>query len=80
MKIYDEHQMLQSVICNCCEKKLFVENGLLKDAIYEGRQTFGYFSERDGMTHRFDLCEECYNEWIGKFRIPVTETENTEMI
>ena len=80
MKIYDEHQNLQSVICNCCEKKLFVENGLLKDAIYEGKQSFGYFSGKDGVTHHFDLCEECYDKWIGTFRIPVKETENTEMI
>ncbi len=80
MKIYDEHQKLQGVICNCCEKNLLVENGLLKEAIFEGRQSFGYFSERDGVTHQFELCEKCYNEWIGKFRIPVRETENTEMI
>jgi len=80
MKIYDEHQKLQSVICNCCEKKLLVENGLLKDALFEGKQSFGYFSERDGVTHRFDLCEGCYNKWIKKFRIPVEETENIEMI
>ncbi len=80
MKIYDEHQILQQVICNRCEKNLFVENGFLKDASYEGKQSFGYFSERDGMTHRFDLCEECYNEWICMFRIPVSETEDTEMI
>lgn len=80
MKIYDEHQVLQKVICNRCEKKLVVENGMLKDSAYEGIQTFGYFSERDGVTHRFDLCEECYNEWIRMFRIPVSETENPEMI
>lgn len=80
MKIYDEHRNLIGTICNRCEKKLLVENGLLKDAVYEGQQSFGYFSGRDGMTHRFDLCEECYDEWIGMFRIPVEETENTEMI
>lgn len=80
MKIYDEHQVLQKMVCNRCEKKLFVENGLLKDSAYEGRQTFGYFSNRDGVTHCFDLCESCYEEWIRMFRIPVSETENTEII
>lgn len=80
MKIYDEHQVLQKMVCNRCKKNLFVENGLLKDSAYEGNQTFGYFSRRDGVTHRFDLCEDCYEEWIRMFRIPVTETENAEMI
>ena len=56
MKIYDEHQVLQQMVCNRCEKKLFVDNGLLKDSAYEGSQTFGYFSKRDGVNHRFDLC------------------------
>ena len=80
MKIYDEHQTLQKVVCNHCEKSLFVENGLLKDAVYEGKQSFGYFSKRDGVTHRFDLCEACYDEWIRMFRIPVEEEEATELI
>ena len=80
MKVYDEHQILQKVICNRCEKELFVENGLLKDAVYEGKQSFGYFSKKDGVTHRFDLCETCYDEWIRMFAIPVAESENTEMI
>ena len=80
MKIYDKHQVLKDVICNRCEKRLFVENGLLKDAAYEGKQVFGYFSEKDGVTHRFDLCETCYDEWIRMFRIPVSKTENTELI
>ncbi len=80
MKKYDENNVLTEVKCNRCEKQMFVENGLLKDAIYEGRQTFGYFSKKDGMTHQFDLCEACYDEWIRMFPIPVTEMEKTELI
>ena len=80
MKIYDKFDRLQRVVCNRCEKELKVENGLLKDAAYEGEQDFGYFSNRDGMRHRFDLCEQCYDEWIALFRIPVTETENSELL
>ncbi len=80
MKVYGKHQVLEQVICNRCGKKLIVENGLLKDAAYEGRQTFGYFSEKDGVTHQFDLCEKCYDEWIREFLIPVSETESPELI
>lgn len=80
MKVYDKQQVLKEVICNCCGKKLFVENGLLKDGAYEGRQAFGYFSHRDGMIHRFDLCEPCYDKMIGAFRIPVEESENAELL
>ena len=78
MKIYDEHQNLQSVICNCCEKKLFVENGLLKDAIYEGNQSFGYFSGKDGVTHHFDLCEECYEKQLSFSYKKIFQIEKTK--
>ncbi len=80
MKVYDECHKLIRVACNRCEKELHVENGLLKDAVYEGEQNFGYFSKRDGMRHSFDLCEQCYDEWIRMFRIPVSEIENSELL
>lgn len=35
---------------------------------------WGYFSGKDGETHRFELCEECYDRLTASFRIPV-ETE-----
>ncbi|MBQ8198070.1 MAG: hypothetical protein IJZ76_01410 [Lachnospiraceae bacterium] len=80
MKVYNDCRELTHVICNRCEKQLNVQNGLLKDAVFEGEQSFGYFSKRDGIKHSFDLCEDCYEEWIRMFRIPVTETENTELL
>ncbi len=71
---------LASVICNCCKKELRVENGILKDECIHISHAFGYFSERDGETQCFDLCEECYNKMIAKFRIPVENEERTELL
>nr|MBQ8253154.1 hypothetical protein [Lachnospiraceae bacterium] len=80
MKVYNEIRELTQVICNRCGKQLKVENGLLKDAVFEAEQNFGYFSKRDGVKHSFDLCEDCYEEWIRMFCVPVTETENVELL
>lgn len=80
MKLYNEQHVLKEVKCNRCAKQLFVENGLLKDGAYEGRQAFGYFSHKDGMIHRFDLCEACYDEIVNTFKIPVEESENMELL
>ena len=33
-------------------------------------QTWGYFSEKDGEHHSFDLCESCYDELLKSFLIP----------
>ena len=34
---------------------------------------WGYFSKKDTQRHQFDLCEDCYDEIIRGFAIPVTE-------
>ncbi len=71
---------LVSVHCNCCKKELLVENGILKEGCLEVNTSFGYFSNKDGQSHRFDLCEKCYDEMIAKFEIPVEDTELTEYL
>ena len=70
---------LEQAVCNCCGKKLLVENGILKEGICSVDVEWGYFSNKDTMIHRFDLCEACYDEITGKFRVPVEEEEETEV-
>ena len=82
MRRYTEagERELQEVICNKCGKKLFVERGILKEEGISVDIIFRYFSIRDGMRHRFDLCGECYENWIRTFQVPVTEEEETELL
>lgn len=82
MRRYEEEQSgrLKQVICNQCQKELRVENGYLKEACFSADYVFGYFSERDGVRHRFDLCESCYNKMIAQFRVPVEELQETELM
>lgn len=71
---------LEQVICNSCKKELKLENGYLKEGCFSADYAFGYFSRKDGMRHRFDLCEECYEKMIAKFEIPVEETPENELL
>ena len=82
MRIYmdDTEKELVSVICNKCQKKLSVKNGILTEGVFEGNQKFGYFSKKDGIRHSFDLCEECYDKMIEEFAIPVKEEEVQELL
>ena len=80
MREYGAGNKLKKAICNNCKKELRVERGILKEGIFEGTHTFGYFSNKDGMTHKFDLCEECYDRMVGRFLIPVTEIEEKEIM
>lgn len=80
-KYLDEKKTeLATVICNNCKKELLVENGILKEGCFDVNASFGYFSDKDGQIHSFDLCEECYDEMIAKFRIPVECEDAKELL
>ncbi len=84
MRIYDnggtQKEENFTVICNKCKKQIKVENNIIKEGIFSANHLFGYFSGKDGETHSFDLCEECYDEMIGDFMIPPQVTEVTEIM
>ncbi len=82
MRKYEDGQdrKLMRVICNRCGRALKVENGYLKEYCFAADASFGYFSKKDGAAHHFDLCEECYDELVGGFAVPVEETEAAELL
>lgn len=82
MRRYSNRQenLLAEAVCNCCGRKMKVENGFLREGSFHVEYNFGYFSNRDGMHHSWDLCEACYDKMIEQFAVPVEETENRELL
>ena len=82
MRRYENGQdrKLMEVVCNKCGRKLKVENGFLREYCFTADTIFGYFSHRDGVAHHFDLCENCYDQLISQFQVPVEEAEATELL
>lgn len=80
MRKYGKGNKLVKAVCNGCKKEMQVENGILKEGLFEGKQTFGFFSDKDGTTHKFDLCEACYDSMVEKFALPVEEIEEKEIM
>ncbi len=80
MRIYGQEQQLEQVICNQCKKELKIKNGIVQEGCFSVQYPFGYFSGKDGEVHCFDLCEECYDKMLAKFRIPAQIKENTELL
>lgn len=68
------------IFCNQCGKELKLEEEIVREGYFSADVTFGYFSNKDGLRHRWDLCEECYDVLIRSFRIPVEESERNEMV
>ena len=82
MRIYEAQRQeeIYAVICNKCKKALKVEGEIIKEGIFEAEYRFGFFSRKDGEVHSFDLCEDCYDEITGAFKIPPEITEVNEVL
>lgn len=66
-----EIKEMSKMICNCCGKEIPVRNGQAQEGVFSADYIWGYFSEKDGERHSFELCEMCYDKWIASFCIPV---------
>lgn len=67
---------LKKVICNMCGNEVKYHS----EGYVSAEFVFGYFSRKDGLRHRFDLCEDCYDKMTARFRIPVECREVTELV
>ncbi len=68
------------VYCNCCGRQMKVQDGILMEGVAPVQIDWGYFSDRDGETHRFDLCECCYKKIIQNFSVPVEVVIRKELL
>lgn len=65
--------------CNKCGKDIPLTCGITLNEGVELHVHWGYFSKKDGETHTFCLCEQCYDSMISEFEVPVTVKERTEL-
>lgn len=70
-----ETKEVKKIICNQCGKEIQVKDGIPREGVFSVDYEWGYFSDKDGEVHRFDLCESCYDKLIGSFRLPVDTDE-----
>ena len=80
MRKYKNGGQLETVICNCCGKKIIVSKGVAREGVMHISHAWDFFSEKDGEVHHFDLCETCYDAMISEFRIPVEREEQLEYL
>lgn len=73
-------EMTEKLFCNCCGRELRLIEGVPGEGACRIHQEWGYFSDKDGETHEFILCEKCYDNMISKFVRPVKITERTEIL
>lgn len=64
-----ETKEIEKIICNKCGKEIPVLGGVPQEDVLEVKKRWGYFSSKDNRVDQFDLCEDCYDEFIRSFRI-----------
>lgn len=64
-----ETKEIEKIICNKCGKEIPVLKGVPQQDVLQVEKRWGYFSEKDNRVDQFDLCEECYDEFVKGFRI-----------
>ena len=80
MRKYNLDKTVKQIKCNMCGKEITVDHGMVKEGIFSCEYLWGYFSEKDGEKHSFDLCESCYDRMTEEFCLPIEKSEATEMI
>lgn len=80
MRKYSKDGSLYKVICNKCGREAECAGGILKEEFFSAHITWGYFSERDGETDRWDLCQVCYAGLTKSFEIEADVSEETELM
>ena len=80
MRKYKCNGEVETVICNCCGNKLAVRDGIVPEGVLRVDHAWDYFSEKDGEVHHFDICEECYDQLVRTFKIPLDREEVLELL
>jgi hypothetical protein len=79
MRVFKE-EYLTEIYCNKCGKQIDLDNGIIAEGVFSADYKWGYFSNKDGVCHKFDLCEKCYDEITSKFKYPLEESGYSELI
>lgn len=73
---------MNSIYCNKCGR--LISSGENKKVTekdwFTGEKVWGYFSGKDGKSHRFYLCECCYDHMVEGFALPVFQDGVTELL
>ena len=71
---------MKNIICNRCGIELKMKNDIVYEDYLCIQKKWGFFSEKDGMTQEFILCEKCVERMEKDFLIPSKWYETTELL
>lgn len=82
MRKYEQNgsNNVTEAMCNMCGRSIKIQNGMITDGVLSIDYKWGYFSDFDGQTHSFDICQDCYKKLEKKLIIPIEKTDTNELL
>ncbi|MBO5087850.1 MAG: hypothetical protein J6C01_04180 [Lachnospiraceae bacterium] len=71
---------MKRIYCNKCGHEIKFINGIAHEDYVFVSKEWGYFSQKDGKTQEFVLCEGCVEKLEREFAIPAVWKDTTEML
>ena len=68
--------------CNCCGKEIQIKQNteiVLEDYVNIDK-IWGYFSDKDGIRQKMNICENCFDRWVKGFVIAPEEVQEQELL
>ena len=73
-------QGTQIVKCNKCGSIICSGRKFNNKEYLSINKEWGFFSNKDCQIHSFNICEDCYDEMIKEFLIPIDISEKIEVL
>lgn len=70
------------VYCNCCGNEIRMKENTqiaLEDYV-KIEKTWGYFSKKDGVRQKMNICESCFDAWTSAFVVAPCEEDELELL
>ena len=67
----EKQKVIDKIFCNKCGKEIPIKGVIAQEDVLCVEKRWGYFSKRDNEVHKFDMCEQCYDELVATFQIPI---------
>lgn len=70
----------KKIYCNRCGKPICLEEEVPKADYLRIEKNWGYFSNKDGIHQKVNICEKCCDDLIKEFQIPPSENQIIELL
>jgi hypothetical protein len=70
---------MTTITCNCCGTEIRKCGNRYEDYLHI-QKSWGYLSDRDGITEEMNICADCLRRWESGFAVPSKKQATIELL